>query len=112
MSNLTDRIDVKQLGERIAYFRKIVGLSNEQLSKEIGVTHVALSAFESGKSFPLAENLIKICNVLDVSPDILLQTNNNTSLMLAFEEYSRLVDSNSVIDDMTGISDHFTQKGS
>lgn len=61
-----------ELSERIAYYRRTRGLSQEQLGDLVGVTRQAVSKWESGQSMPDAQSLAALCRALEVSADALL----------------------------------------
>lgn len=46
--------------------RKAAGLSQNDLARKIGVTFMAVSHWEVGRNYPRAEQLIKLCQVLDL----------------------------------------------
>ena len=52
--------------------RKKAGLTQEKVADELGITRQAISKWESGTSLPDAEMIIKLCAVLDVTPNQLL----------------------------------------
>lgn len=57
---------------RIKELRKEKGLSQVRLSIELGVSQETISAYEAGKHYPSAENLIKLSELLDASIDYIL----------------------------------------
>lgn len=61
------------VGNVIAEYRKVKGLSQEVLSglSDIGRTH--LSMIERGERKPTLETFFKICNALDVKPSEVLK---------------------------------------
>tara|TARA_R110001583_G_scaffold191462_1_gene356624 strand:+ start:652 stop:1347 length:696 start_codon:yes stop_codon:yes gene_type:complete len=60
------------LGERSKERRKIIKLTQIQLSKKVGVSGVTISQWESGDTSPKGENLYKLAKALQCSPDWLL----------------------------------------
>ncbi len=64
--------DSKTLGERIAEIRKKRGLSQESLSKKLGIARVTLADYERGRSRVYDEMIIRIAKELKVSTDRLL----------------------------------------
>lgn len=52
--------------------RKSAKLTQEQLAKELGVNRATVSKYETGEISPSVDQLIKICNILDVSFDELI----------------------------------------
>jgi transcriptional regulator with XRE-family HTH domain len=54
------------LGSRVRELRKNAGLSQDQLSEQIGIDAKHLSRIELGKSYPYIETLEAIARVFDV----------------------------------------------
>ncbi|MPY24332.1 S24 family peptidase [Shewanella sp. YLB-07] len=63
---------MKTLAERSKERRKIIKLTQIQLSKKVGVSGVTISQWESGDTSPKGENLYKLAKALKCSPDWLL----------------------------------------
>ena len=63
---------LKQMGNRINTRRRILGLTQEILAERMDVSTQMISNLETGKKAIRPENLVKLCNVLDVSADYLL----------------------------------------
>ena len=57
---------IKKLGAKILYFRKIQGLTQEQLSEKCGCSAQTISGTETGYSFPSSKVLFKLSEVLNV----------------------------------------------
>lgn len=60
------------LGERIAYYRKQAGYSQEALAERLGVSRQAISKWETGEATPDAERIIALAAALGISTDTLL----------------------------------------
>ena len=60
------------LGERIAYYRKRAGYSQEELAERLEVSRQAISKWETGEATPDAERIIALAAALDISTDTLL----------------------------------------
>lgn len=60
------------LGSRLSYLRKSKGKTQEDISKVLGVTRPAYTAYETGKRNPDYDTLEKIADYYDVSIDYLL----------------------------------------
>ena len=61
--------DLKHLvGKRIAYIRKLKKFTQEQFSEFCNISISSLADIERGVSFPKAETLMKIMDVLQISP--------------------------------------------
>lgn len=52
--------------------RKAKGLTQEELSEQIGISKNHLSGIERGVYLPTTATIIKICNILGFSPDYYL----------------------------------------
>ena len=61
-----------QIGQRIRKHRERSRLSQEQLAERIDVSSQTISTAETGKKRLRVENIIKICEALEISPDYLL----------------------------------------
>ncbi|MCI9561609.1 MAG: helix-turn-helix transcriptional regulator [Clostridia bacterium] len=64
--------------KRIAELRKDKGLSQSQLSKEIGISQAAIAFWEAGERIPGALALITISKYFKVSADYLLGLEDET----------------------------------
>lgn len=53
-------------GNQIQFFRNKNGLTQEQLSEELGVSRQAVSKWESGKGYPEVDKIIYFCNKYEV----------------------------------------------
>ena len=62
-----------QMGNRIADRRKELSMTQENLAEAVGLSLQSISCIELGKKGVRPENLIKICEILDVSSDYLLR---------------------------------------
>lgn len=61
----------KVIGFRIMQKRKKLGILQKELAEAIGLTDNQISNIENGGSFPSMNNLLKICDALDITPDYL-----------------------------------------
>lgn len=57
----------KLLGTALRSARQQKGLSQEKVADTLAVSRVAVSQWESGKTSPSTENLVKICSLLDLN---------------------------------------------
>jgi transcriptional regulator with XRE-family HTH domain len=59
-------------GQRLRFARKAKGLTQKQLAEMMGFkTHSTINQYETGKSKPGHDDLIKLADILDVSMDYL-----------------------------------------
>jgi transcriptional regulator with XRE-family HTH domain len=81
--------DKKNVGERIRYQRKALGLSQEEFSEKIGRVPKFCADIERGQAGMSLETMLKICSLLKMSPNQLLlgkeedQSKDETSLILS-----------------------------
>lgn len=68
------------LGNNIQKLRKQIGLSQEQLGEQVGVTRQTISNWESEQTSPNPEQLILLSKSLNISIDELLDNERNDDL--------------------------------
>lgn len=59
-------------GQRLRELRKLKGLSQEQVGKELGFSARAYSHYENGERDPSIDTLIKMCRFFEVTADYLI----------------------------------------
>ena len=62
-----------EMGKRIRELRLQHGWSQTELGRRIGVNKSVISFYELGTRFPTYDNLLRICDVFNVSADYLLR---------------------------------------
>ena len=67
MSEEYDSVQVL-FGQNVTKYRKLAGLTQEQLSEKLGVSQKHLSIIENGVQFAAASLIGRISKVLNVSP--------------------------------------------
>lgn len=67
------------VGQRIATLRDRMGLTQDGLSKRIGISRAALSHYEKNRREPDFETLTKLADIFRVSIDYLVGRTNNPS---------------------------------
>ena len=60
------------MGEKLRQLRRKKGLSQEAVAKELGISRQAVSKWETDIAQPDLDNLKKICEILEISADELL----------------------------------------
>lgn len=65
-------INKKLIGIRIMQQRKALGLSQEELAEQVGLSKNHISNIECGKSMPTTRFILRICGVLGETPDYYL----------------------------------------
>lgn len=83
---------MSQLGMNIKYARKKIGLTQEELASQIGVTSQAVSRWESGAGMPDITMLVPIAQVLSVSIDALFGIEQKDEYELDYAQISRAYD--------------------
>ena len=68
-----DEILLIEMGQRIYERRRQLMLTQEQLAEQAGLTPQTVSTAELGKKAMRPENIIKMCDALEVSTDYLLR---------------------------------------
>ena len=56
----------KEFGENIKKYRRIKGLSQENLAMALGKTPATIARYETGEIMPSAEQIYIICKELDI----------------------------------------------
>ena len=80
------------VGENIAKYRKINGISQKHLAKKIEISQQGLFKIERGQVSPKADTLIKIILITGLTPNQLFGmekiTEDNSSIINRFKELS------------------------
>ena len=71
MVNCTD------FGQRVRASRRALGLTQEELAEKVGISASFMGHIERGSRVASLETLVALCNVLQVSPQTLLQASLN-----------------------------------
>lgn len=64
------------IGEKIQYYRKSAGLSQEELGQKLLLSRQTVSLWEKGQTVPTIDNLLKLKEIFGVSVDELLGCEN------------------------------------
>ena len=70
---MRDNLLLKDIGTRIKNKRKELNMTQEKLAELMDVSIQMISNLEQGKKAIRPENIVKICNVLNVSSDYILR---------------------------------------
>ena len=85
------KLYLSEVGQRIMDRRKKIGLTQEELAEQSGLTTQFVSYAESGKGASRPENLMRIAAVLGVSTDYLLTGDIiDKDMLLLSEKLGRL----------------------
>lgn len=84
-------LDRKEMGRRIAKRRKEKNIYQYKVAEQLGVNPTHLSSIEAGRVTPSLEVLVKICDILEVTPDFLLEgTMHSSNVPKQIEDHLRL----------------------
>ncbi len=67
-------------GEKLAFLRKKKGITQEQLSEQVGVSRQSVSRWEIDAAFPETDKLIKLSRLFECSIDFLLNNGPQESV--------------------------------
>ena len=70
----------KIFGENVKYYRKKLGLSQEQLAEKLEVSPNHISVIETGTKFVTYKHLEKLIEVFNVTPDALFYAQSTKSI--------------------------------
>ena len=77
--------------EKLQYYRKSTGQSQEDIAKKLNVTRQAVSKWESAQSEPDISTFLKLCEIFDITPSDF------------FDDKSKITDSDN--DNKAAVSD-------
>ena len=60
---------MKNYGEKIAYYRRIKGISQSELAEKLNLTRQAISRWERGNTEPDLDSIIKLCKIFEITTD-------------------------------------------
>lgn len=63
---------MSKIGDRIAYLRKAIGISQTELAKRISASREAIGKYERNEALPSVETAKKIADVFEVTLDYLV----------------------------------------
>ena len=69
---MKDEKFLKEMGERISLRRKALKMTQENLAEKMGVSIQMISNLELGKKAIRPDNLARLCSVLNISVDYIL----------------------------------------
>ena len=93
------------LADKILYHRKKLGLSQEELADQLGVSRQSISKWEGAQSIPDMDKIIKLSNLFSVSIDYLMkdeieepeyveEKDNGTLRRVSLEEATTFIEAN------------------
>ncbi|MBE6152864.1 MAG: helix-turn-helix transcriptional regulator [Firmicutes bacterium] len=75
-------------GKRLKELRTSMGLTQKQLGDLVNVTKVSICGYEKSNRTPNIETLIDLANILNTTPNYLLDSEVSAKVMEEKEEYS------------------------
>lgn len=62
-------------GEKILYFRNLKSMSQEELAEKLQVSRQSILKWEANQASPQIENVLQLCEIFNISADVLLKEN-------------------------------------
>lgn len=84
-------INYEKLGSRIRTARMHKNLTQEELAEKVDVSNNYISNIELNRSKPSLATLIKICNVLEITPDYVLADSVHSSNEYIKDEIAKML---------------------
>ncbi|MED4730914.1 helix-turn-helix transcriptional regulator [Aneurinibacillus migulanus] len=75
------------IGDRIAYFRRVNNLTGEELANLMNITQPTISKYENNKALPSIHTIIEICEIFNISLSEFFQDDE----LLVSPELQRLI---------------------
>ncbi len=76
------------LNENLISLRKSKNLSQEEIADRLGVSRQAISKWENGQAMPETTNVLKLCEILEVTPNELFGYEENQAQPMAQTVYN------------------------
>jgi len=85
---------MKSLGEKLIDLRKKAGKTQKEVAKFLNISYVGYGDYERNKSEPDVETILKLSDYFKVSPNSLLQNNDESKKEVVFssEEVSKIIE--------------------
>lgn len=71
------------VADRIKSLREQKGLTQTELSKQLGITRSSVNAWEMGISVPSTQYIVELAGILGISTDYLLGVDSSASISVA-----------------------------
>ena len=99
---MADEKLLKEIGDRIKSTRKLLRMTQEELAEKMDVSIQMISNLELGKKAVRPENIIKLCDALDISADYILRGKKSYDEEIDFlEKYRNLtLEKQQLIDEL------------
>lgn len=95
----------EKLSQKVKKLRKLKGLSQDELSKNSGLSLRTIQRVENGETEPTGETLKRISNALDVTPNKLIDIQTPKKTVKTKYEYLHIFDNKLVISKTAEIKD-------
>lgn len=82
--------DFHTIGNKLLAIRKRLGLTQAEVAEAAGLSDRTYADIERGTVNMRIETILRICNVLHITPDEVLTENNSASSMRQVELFERL----------------------
>ena len=97
-------MDFVFFGRQVNRFRRKRGMTLVDCAELCGIQKDHLSKIEAGKSMPKPKTLIRICNALEVMPDVLFQDVKRIYRVFTIEDYLQKLDKTSAGEVVKSLS--------
>lgn len=101
-------IDFVRVGMKITKYRRLAGMTQDELSEKLYVTRQALSKWENGTGVPSTETLLDLCQIFNVSFEDLLCLNDDKEIEInqnnIFHGHERLFIINKLINNELNVN--------
>lgn len=67
-----EKVGLQKLHSALKQLRLFMGLTQKQVAEKMGIKYQSYQAYEAGTSIPTLKNLLKLCDIFDVTPNELL----------------------------------------
>ena len=74
--------DIVESGKRIKEMRKKVGMTQEQLAEEIGISREVIARIETGKNGTSVDGIINFANYFKVTTDEVLGIDSDNTMII------------------------------
>lgn len=81
--------NINIFGKQMKKIRENRGITVKQLATAVGLSDSTVWQIENGSRSTTIDNLVKICNILEVNPDYLLSTELNKNIMNVDNDYAK-----------------------
>lgn len=91
------------LSEKIVYYRKRAGMSQETLAEKLGVSRQAVSKWETGETVPELNKIVLLCKVFGISTDELLLEETEDEMRQEEEQPPQTASASNWVESVPGV---------